>query len=58
LFPAAFTQSAPQFQASTNDCAVTGVPSWNVYPSRSVIVQLTLSSDSIDSATAKMTLLS
>jgi hypothetical protein len=30
---------------------VTGVPSWNVQPSFRVIVQVVLSSDSIDSAT-------
>ena len=34
-----------------NESDVTGVPSWNVQPSLSVIVQVVESSDSIDSAT-------
>ena len=47
---------APKFQASTKLCAVSAVPSENFRPSRIVMVQVWLSSDSMDSATSFSTL--
>jgi hypothetical protein len=42
---------AVAFQESTNDCAVTGLPSWKVHPSWSVIVHVFWSSEAHSSAT-------
>lgn len=52
----AFAVFAPKFHASTKFCAVSSVPSENFRPSRIVIVQVWLSSDSMDSATSFSTL--
>ena len=49
--PWAFVEFAAKFHALMKESDVTGVPSWKVQPSFSVIVQVVESSDSIDSAT-------
>lgn len=52
----AFVVSAPKFQASTKLLAVTSEPSENFWPDLILIVQVCLSSDSIDSARSFSTL--